>query len=269
MLLRHPYHLVDPSPWPLLLSLAALLFALGVVQFLGGHGGTTLTLALPAVLAVAAGWWRDVLREGGSHTRLVRRGLTMGFLLFLVSEVMLFFSFFWAYFHSALSPSVELGGVWPPVGVRAVDPWAIPLLGSLLLLSSGFTVTVAHHAIRFGSKGVTALALGATILLGGLFVALQGFEYHSGEVTLSDGVFGSVFYMTTGLHGTHVLIGVLFLTLCWVRLLRDRFTAERHLGFEYAILYWHLVDLVWFFVFTTYYWWGSQLPFPERNAPAP
>lgn len=193
----------------------------------------------------------------------------MGFLLFLVSEVMLFFSFFWAYFHSALSPSVELGGVWPPVGVRAVDPWAIPLLGSLLLLSSGFTVTVAHHAIRFGSKGVTALALGATILLGGLFVALQGFEYHSGEVTLSDGVFGSVFYMTTGLHGTHVLIGVLFLTLCWVRLLRDRFTAERHLGFEYAILYWHLVDLVWFFVFTTYYWWGSQLPFPERNAPAP
>lgn len=264
MLLRHPYHLVDPSPWPLLLSLSALLVALGVVQALGGHGGTTLTLALPALLAVVAGWWRDVLREGGAHTRLVRRGLTMGFVLFLVSEVMLFFSFFWAYFHSALSPAMELGGSWPPVGLRAVDPWGIPLLGSLLLLTSGFTVTVAHHAIRFGSKAVTATALGATVLLGALFVALQGYEYYHGEYTLSDGVFGSVFYLTTGLHGTHVGVGVLFLTVCLVRLLRDRFTAERHLGFESAILYWHLVDLVWFFVFTTYYWWGSSLARSSR-----
>jgi cytochrome c oxidase subunit III len=255
--MRHPYHLVDPSPWPLLISLSALTLALGVASSLGGGGGGTIVLAIPAVVGVAWGWWRDVIREGGYHTRLVRRGLTLGFLLFLASEVMLFFSFFWAYLHSALSPSPELGSVWPPAGVRGIDPWGIPLLGSLILLSSGFTVTVAHHAIRRGSKRVTVLGLGLTVLLGALFTGLQAFEYTTGEYTMSDSAFGSAFYMTTGLHGTHVIVGVAFLTACLVRLVRDRFSAERFLGLEYAILYWHLVDLVWLFVFTLFYWWGS------------
>ena len=260
MLLRHPYHMVEPSPWPLLTAASIFVFALGMIQWLGGRGASTVTLGLLAILSVAIGWWRDVLREalGGYHTRRVRQGLTMGLLLFFVSEIMLFFSFFWAYFHHALSPAAELGAQWPPVAIRAVDPWGVPLLGSVLLLSSGFTVTLAHHAVRCGDKSLTVAGLLATVLLGGSFVALQAHEYSAGEATMADGAFGSVFYMTTGLHGSHVIIGVLFLAVCLVRLLRDRFSAEHHLGLEFAILYWHLVDLVWFFVFTVYYWWGSS-----------
>lgn len=257
-MMRHPYHLVDPSPWPILISFTMLTLALGILSSLGGDGGGYgILLAVSPLALVTLAWWGGVFSEGGDHTRIVRRGFTLGFLLFLASEIMLFLSFFWAYLHSALSPSPELGSSWPPQGVRAVDPWGIPLLGSLILLSSGFTVTVAHHAIRYGDKRVTVLGLLLTVALGASFALLQGVEYISGEYTISDSTFGSVFYMTTGLHGTHVIVGVIFLTVCLVRVICDRFTAERHLGLEYAILYWHLVDLVWFFVFTLFYWWGS------------
>jgi heme/copper-type cytochrome/quinol oxidase subunit 3 len=259
MLLRHPYHLVDPSPWPLLMGTSGLIFTLGLVCWFTGTNSTVVVLGLISGLVVFIGWWRDVLREahGGYHTKYVQKGLTIGMLLFLVSEVMLFFSLFWAYFHSSLSPTIELGSQWPPVAVRAIDPWGIPLLGSIVLLSSGFTVTLAHHAVRCGDKDMTIVGLFLTILLGLFFVSLQGNEYYNGEYTMSDSVFGSVFYMTTGLHGIHVIVGVIFLTVCFFRLVMDLFTSEHHLGFEFAIFYWHLVDLVWFFVFTCFYWWGS------------
>lgn len=204
-------------------------------------------------------WWRDVIREAkaGYHTTRVQKGILIGFLLFLLSEIMLFVSFFWAFFHSSLSPSIELGAYWPPEGINAVNPWAIPLLGSTVLLASGFILTLGHHALILGDKNLTIIMMIFTVLLGALFLFLQYNEYYYGEFTIADSVYGSVFYMTTGLHAIHVIVGVLFLFISLIRIYLDHYTTEHHIGFEFAIYYWHLVDVVWLLVFLIYYWWGS------------
>nr|NP_803520.1 cytochrome c oxidase subunit 3 [Monoblepharella sp. JEL15]AAO64965.1 cytochrome c oxidase subunit 3 [Monoblepharella sp. JEL15] len=256
--LRHPYHLVDPSPWPILGGFAAFVFASGLI-FSFKHGPAILVLGLISVLLVTFGWFRDITREGlgGKHTTKVQSGLMLGVLLFLGSEVLLFISFFWAYFHSSLSPDIVLGGVWPPIGIVSVDPWSIPLLGSIILLSSGATCTVAHNALINGNKDLAVATMFATVVLGFLFVGLQATEYYVSEFSIADSIFGTVFYMTTGLHGTHVIIGAIFLTVMLVRMVRDQFTTHHHLGLEFSLWYWHMVDVIWLFVFLTYYWWGS------------
>lgn len=211
------------------------------------------------LLLIVFQWFRDIVRESmsGHHTILVQKGILLGFLLFLVSEIMLFFSFFWSYFHSSLVPTIELALIWPPLGINAVSPWGLPLLGSIILLASGFLVTLSHHALILGNKNLSITHLILTIILGLFFIYLQSTEYYYSEFTISDSVFGSVFYMTTGLHALHVIIGVIFLFVQLIRLMFDHFTLEHHLGYEFAIFYWHLVDIVWLFVFLTYYWWGS------------
>jgi cytochrome c oxidase subunit 3 len=256
--LKHPYHLVDLSPWPILLSITLLSFALNIVNFLI-HESATIFIQISLILLIAFQWWRDVIRESlaGYHTMRVQRGILIGFLLFLLSEIMLFSGFFWAFFHSSLAPAIELGVTWPPEGINAVNPWAIPLLGSTVLVASGFVLTIAHHALIAGNKSLTIFTMCLTVLLGALFIFLQYNEYLYGEFTIADSVFGSVFYMTTGLHAIHVIIGVLFLAIALFRIFFDHFTTEHHLGFEFAIYYWHLVDVVWLFVFMTYYWWSN------------
>lgn len=254
----HPYHLVDVSPWPILMSVAVLSGALGMVSWLT-HYPTYLVSSQVLIIFIAILWWRDVIREakGGYHTTLVQRGIQIGFLLFLASEVMLFFSFFWAFGHSSLSPTLELGGVWPPVGINAVNPWGIPLLGTCVLLASGFVLTLGHHGLVQGNKDLTLISFFFTVLLGAFFLFLQANEYYYGEFTIADSVFGSVFYCTTGLHAQHVIIGVLFQTICLIRIYFDSFTTEHHLSAEFAIYYWHQVDVIWILVFLMYYYWGS------------
>jgi len=211
------------------------------------------------ILLITFQWFRDILREGkkGDHTLYVQKGLVLGFILFIVSEIMLFISFFWAYFHSSLSPSIELALIWPPLGINYVNPWGIPLLGSIVLLSSGFVVTLSHHYLILGNKSLSLFHLFFTVLLGVLFLILQFIEYSFGEFTVADSVYGSVFYLTTGLHAIHVIIGTLFLFIQWIRLNLDHFTLEHHLGYEFSVFYWHVVDIIWLFVFLSYYWWGS------------
>lgn len=211
------------------------------------------------ILIIAFQWWRDVIREANSgfHTTAVQKGLLIGFLLFLLSEIMLFVSMFWAFFTFSVSPAIELGSIWPPVGLNPINPWAIPLIGTCVLLASGFILTLGHHALVSGHKDLVILSLFGTILLGALFVALQASEYFLCDFSISDSAFGTVIYMTTGLHGLHVLVGVLFLFIGLIRSFFDHFTSEHHLGLEFAILYWHLVDVVWLFVFFVYYVWGS------------
>lgn len=255
---RHSYHLVDASPWPILASASAFIFAVGLVYSLKGSP-TLLALGLISLLLVTLGWFRDITREGlsGKHSTKVQSGLMFGVILFLTSEVMVFFSFFWAFFHASLAPSIELGGVWPPVGVTAIDPWSLPLLGSMFLLSSGATCTMAHNAMVTGNKDVAFGGMALTVLLGALFLVLQFNEYRLSEFTIADSVFGTTFFMTTGLHGTHVLIGVIFLSVMTLRLYRDQFTTAHHLGLEFSLWYWHFVDVVWLMVFLSFYWWGG------------
>lgn len=259
---RHGFHLVDPSPWPLVAATAALAFTTSTVQYMHGYsgGGYVCFLSLISLVTTAAVWWRDIAREGtfqGHHTSIVQVGLRYGMLLFICSEIMFFFAFFWAFFHSSLAPAIEIGAIWPPKGIAVFNPWEVPLLNTLILLLSGVTVTWAHHAIVAGDREGTILGLFFTVVLGSIFTFFQYVEYAEASFTISDGVYGSCFFMATGFHGFHVLVGSLFLVVCLVRQINYHFSKQHHFGFEAAAWYWHFVDVVWLFLFTVVYWWGG------------
>jgi cytochrome c oxidase subunit 3 len=258
----HPFHLVDPSPWPLVGSFSALVTTGGRVAYMHGYpnGGTLVAFGQFLILLTMYVWWRDIVREGtfeGQHTEIVQNGLRMGMILFIVSEVMFFFAFFWAFFHSSLNPTHDIGGVWPPESIETFNPWEIPFLNTIILLSSGATITWAHHAIVAGSRREALLGLYATIVFAILFTCLQGFEYANAGFSMSDGVYGSCFYMATGFHGFHVFVVTCAIIVQTIRLYLHHFTKEHHFGFEAAAWYWHFVDVVWLFLFCAIYWWGG------------
>ena len=258
----HGYHLVTPSPWPIIGATGVMGLALGAVMYFHRYifGEILMILSLILVLGVMVVWWRDVIREStyqGIHTYCVKKGLRLGVLLFILSEVMFFFSFSWAFFHSSLSPTVELGSVWPPVGVEVLNPFEVPLLNTAILLSSGATVTWSHHAIICGNRRDTLLGLILTVILGLIFTVLQIIEYNECTFTIADSIYGSTFYVATGFHGLHVFIGTSFLLVGYLRIMEYHMTQHHHLGYEASILYWHFVDVVWIFLFITIYWWGS------------
>ena len=205
-------------------------------------------------------WFRDVISEGtylGNHTLAVQKGLNLGVALFITSEALFFLAIFWAFFHSALSPNIELGAEWPPLGVQAINPFELPLLNTVILLSSGVTVTYAHHCLIQGDRKGSLYGLVYTLALAILFTALQGIEYTVSSFTFSDGVYGTCFYFGTGFHGLHVIIGTIFLAVGFWRLLAYHLTENHHLGLESGILYWHFVDVVWLFLYLSIYYWGS------------
>jgi len=258
----HGFHLVNVSPWPLLTSFSAFILTFGFALYFHGYimGSLLYKLGFLLVLLMMFVWWRDITREAtfeGQHTDKVQTGLKFGMLLFIVSEIMFFFSFFWAFFHFSFNPSIALGGVWPPVFLTILNPWKIPLLNTIILLTSGATVTLAHHAIVWGSKEVSIKALVATVLLAIYFTALQGIEYFTAPFSIYHSVYGTTFFMLTGFHGFHVFVGTMFLIVCTIRLAYDHFNKQHHFGFEAAAWYWHFVDVVWLFLFLTIYWWGS------------
>ncbi|RAU22457.1 cytochrome c oxidase subunit 3 [Paramagnetospirillum kuznetsovii] len=256
----HPYHLVDPSPWPLMGAVSAFVLAYGGVTYFHHRDQTWgLLVGLALLLATMAVWWRDVVREsrdGHSHSHEVRHGLRLGMALFIASEVMFFAGFFWAFFHSSLKVA-PMVAQWPPPGIATLETWHIPFANTLILMSSGLTLTRSHHALRADRTGRAARWLAVTILLGLVFLSLQIHEYGQALFAFTDGIYPSVFYMATGFHGFHVLIGVCFLGVCLARSLSGHFTAVRHLGFEAASWYWHFVDVVWIFLFVWVYWWGN------------
>lgn len=259
---RHAFHLVDPSIMPLLSSISALTLTTGSVLYFHGYafGIQTTFFGFVCILTCMFVWWRDIVREGtleGAHTNIVQLGLRYGVILFIVSEVMFFFAFFWAFFAASLAPTIEIGNIWPPKGIDVFDPKAIPLLNTLILLCSGATVTFSHHAITAGRKVEAVWGLVLTVVLAVIFTIFQGFEYVSANFTITDGVYGSTFFMATGFHGFHVFIGTCFLIVCLVRMLRDHYTVQHHFGFEAAAFYWHFVDVVWLFLYVAVYYWGG------------
>lgn len=259
---KHKFHLVDPSPWPVLTAFSAFGMLSGAVSYMHGYTGgfPLLVLGLVATLACMSIWWRDIIREATfeqRHTSVVQKGLRLGMILFIVSEVMFFFGFFWAFFHSALAPTVELGAIWPPKGIHPFNPWDVPLVNTLILLLSGATITWAHHSMLLNNRVETILGFIFTIYLAISFTFLQVVEYLEAPFTIADSVYGSTFFMATGFHGFHVIIGTIFITVCFIRELKHHFTPTHHFGFEAAAWYWHFVDVVWLFLFVTIYWWGS------------
>ena len=258
----HPYHLVSPSPWPILTSLSLLsITTSGVLSMHNFFNGYFIFFnALIAVIYSMSLWFRDVISEGtylGNHTLAVQKGINIGVALFIISEVFFFLAIFWAYFHSAISPDVEVGAQWPPLGIQAINPFELPLLNTVILLSSGITVTYAHHSLIQGNRTGSLYGLVYTIILALIFTSLQGVEYSVSSFTISDGVFGSCFYFGTGFHGLHVIIGTIFLAVGLWRTLAYHLTDNHHLGLEAGILYWHFVDVVWLFLYIFIYYWGS------------
>lgn len=258
-----PYHLVDPSPWPILVSFSLLSMMLGAVMFLHGfsYGGYFLTLGFTLTSFASILWFRDIISEAtflGSHTLEVQKGLSIGVVLFIISEIFAFISVFWAFFHSSLSPAVEIGGSWPPMGISPLDAFAIPLLNTVLLLSSGAWVTLGHHALIEGNRKNAIIGTFLTIVFAIVFTALQWYEYSEAAFTMSDSVFGTVFFASTGLHGLHVIVGTIFIAVGFFRLVNYHLTDTHHQGFEAAILYWHFVDVVWLFLFISVYYWSGN-----------
>jgi cytochrome c oxidase subunit 3 len=262
-LVKSPYYLPDPSPWPIVGSFGGFLTVFGIV--LAAHFGNyvVLVLGVATILATMFFWWRDVLREGavpGAHSAIVRLGLRYGMTLFIASEVMFFVGFFWAYFNFLLFPDTQGDGqtVWPPATVHTFDPFHLPLLNTMILLLSGTTVTWAHHALLEGDRKNLIRGLGITVLLGLTFTLCQAIEYsHAPFKFNGGGVYSSTFFLATGFHGFHVIVGTLFLAVCWFRARAGELTPARHFGFEAAAWYWHFVDVVWLFLFACIYWYGA------------
>ncbi len=263
---HHDYHILPPSIWPLMGALSAFCLAMGAIAWMhpdamGSSGPALFGLGFAGVLATMFFWWSDVVREAhaGDHTPVVQLHLRYGMILFIASEVMFFVGWFWAFFDFSLFPSAlePINGLFPSKGVEVLNAFELPLLNTLILLCSGTTVTWAHHALIHGDRRGLKKGLWATILLGLLFSSIQAYEYAHAPFPFGETPYSSAFYMATGFHGFHVIIGTIFLTVNLVRAYRGDFTPRQHFGFEAAAWYWHFVDVVWLFLFAAIYVWGG------------
>jgi len=277
---KHDYHIIDPSPWPFIASAGAFIMMIGLVGFMryasGGQfimfgvdfaGPWIFYVGLAIVLYVMYAWWSDTIKEGqeGAHTRVVSLHLRYGMIMFIASEVMFFVAWFWAFFDASLFPNEAiqaartevLGGQWPPQGIEVLDPLHLPLFNTVTLLLSGTTVTWAHHALLHNDRKGLIWGLALTVVLGVIFSYVQYYEYAHAPFAFGGSIYGSTFYMATGFHGFHVLVGTIFLAVCLLRAMKGQFSAQKHFGFEAAAWYWHFVDVVWLFLFFCIYVWGS------------
>lgn len=267
---NHDYHILNPSIWPFAGAVAGFVMLFGFVLMVSpqveNNSPWLFLIGLAGVLYVMFAWWSQVVDEAhqGDHTPVVAIGLRYGFMMFIMSEVMFFAAWFWSFFKHAMYPmnpdglSPMVDGVWPPAGIEVLDPWHLPLINTLILLTSGAAATWAHHALAHENNRKDLVnGLIIAILLGMLFTFFQAYEYIEAPFSFSGNIYGANFFMATGFHGFHVIIGTLFLAICLFRALAGHFTPERHIGFEAAAWYWHFVDVVWLFLFAAVYIWGS------------
>src|ERR1700757_4535576 len=272
---HHDYHLVDPSPWPFVGSVSAFIMAVGAISWLHhlyAAAPIVFGIGVIGVLYTMASWWTDVIREAqfkGDHTRVVQISHRYGMILFIASEVMFFVAWFWAFFDASLFTSEAIqysrvqftGGLWPPKGTEVLDPLNLPLLNTLILLTSGTTVTWAHHALLHNDRRGLKIGLWLTIILGATFTCVQAWEYAHAPFAFKNSIYGATFFMATGFHGAHVIIGVIFLFVCLLRGFWGHFTPRHHVGFQFAAWYWHFVDVVWLFLFSVIYvFWAGPHP---------
>nr|YP_002889401.1 cytochrome c oxidase subunit III [Orussus occidentalis]ACJ69699.1 cytochrome c oxidase subunit III [Orussus occidentalis] len=257
--MMHPFHLVSFSPWPIMVSINIMNLAISASWLFTMNNWSPFMISLTSLMISIFQWWRDVIRESsfqGFHSTWVHKGLKVGMILFIISEIMFFISFFWMLLHMALAPSMEIGCLWPPNNILTFNPYSVPLLNTSILISSGISVTWSHHSMLNSLKYESVVSLLITILLGIYFSFIQYMEYWTSSFTIADSVFGSSFFVMTGFHGIHVLIGSMMLMVCWIRLLLNHFSSIHHFGFEAAAWYWHFVDVVWLFLYVLIYWWS-------------
>jgi len=252
---NHPFRIVNKRPWPLTGVIGGIVTLIGLIKWFHQYDDSLLGIGAIITILTIIQWWRDVTREGtyqGLHTKIVTKGLRWGIILFIVSEIL----FFWTFFHTRLSPTIELGSTWPTTGIQPFNPTQVPLLNTAILLASGVTVTWAHHGLLENNAKQATQGLFFTVLLGLYFTALQAYEYFEAPFTIADSAYGSTYFVATGFHGIHVIIGTTFLTTCLLRHTTLPFSSNHHFGFEAAAWYWQFVEVVWLFLYISIYWWG-------------
>nr|QKZ95161.1 cytochrome c oxidase subunit III [Habrobracon hebetor] len=253
----HPYHLVTLSPWPLIMSFSLIILMIGLIKWFSEYNNYLMILGYLLNLLVMFQWWRDVIREStfqGNHNFYVMKGLRLGMILFIISEIMFFLSFFWSYFHMFLSPSIEIGNLWPPKNILIFNPYNIPLLNTLILLSSGVSITWCHYSMLMNNLKESKYSILITMLLGIMFIFFQYMEYKESYFSIADSIYGSVFFLMTGFHGFHVIMGIIFIFISMIRFFNKHYSTIHHLGFETSTWYWHFVDVVWLFLYLFIYW---------------
>nr|QJQ26875.1 cytochrome c oxidase subunit 3 [Osedax rubiplumus]QJQ26888.1 cytochrome c oxidase subunit 3 [Osedax rubiplumus] len=259
-MIRQPFHVVDQSPWPFLTAVSVMALMSGAGAWMYHFSIIFMLVGLLSTMICSFSWWRDIIRESaymGYHNTYTSANHRWAMIMFILSEVLFFISFFWGFFHSSLAPTPEIGCCWPPTGITVLNPFAIPLLNTMILLSSGFSVTWAHHSLIANSRSQAMQGLLVTVLLGAYFTTLQVDEYFETTFSISDSVYGTLFFVCTGFHGLHVLIGTMFLGVALMRIYLHQFSNLHHFGFEAAAWYWHFVDVVWICLYLLIYWWGS------------
>nr|YP_010882185.1 cytochrome c oxidase subunit III [Pulchriphyllium bioculatum]WID87099.1 cytochrome c oxidase subunit III [Pulchriphyllium bioculatum] len=257
---NHPFHMVEKSPWPVMSAASITQMMVGTVMMFQQKSTMMMLMGTIMMIMTMIQWWRDIVREStyqGKHLKAVIKGIKWGMIMFIISEVFFFLSMFWMFFHSSLSPTPQLGSTWPPMGISTFNPMKIPMLNTMVLLTSGISITWAHHSLLNNNMSETNYSLMMTIMLGVYFSALQSYEYTNATFTMSDSSYGSSFFMMTGFHGVHVIIGSTFLLICMKRQMNNHFSKMHHLGFEAAAWYWHFVDMVWLLLYASIYWWGN------------
>lgn len=259
---QHSFHLVNPSPWPIFTSLSLLSLALSFLLYFNLYlqGFVYIIISFFLFCIFLTRWFIDIVIEStyeGHHTLQVQNGIKFGMILFILSEVMFFSAFFWGFIHSSLVPSIEIGNVWPPLSIITLDAYGLPLVNTVILLSSGISVTWAHKAIINNNRVEVINGIITTVIYGLIFSFIQYYEYIEASFNINDGIYGSLFFMLTGFHGFHVFVGSIFLIVCLLRHIFYHFNAKQHLGFECAIYYWHFVDVVWLLLFILVYVWSA------------
>nr|YP_009327746.1 cytochrome c oxidase subunit III [Armillifer agkistrodontis]APB92070.1 cytochrome c oxidase subunit III [Armillifer agkistrodontis] len=260
MLLHQPFYLLTPSPWPITISMSLLSTALSVITWMHQINPYPIMYSLMLTTLIIYLWSKDMSRESsilGFFTIPMLTNLQTSMILFIMSEILFFTSFFWMLFHTSLSPNISLGLHWPPSGIKSFSPTEIPLLNTLVLLGSGASITWSHHSLLNKNYSQFLFSLSLTIILGTYFTFLQLLEYNLAPFALSESIFSSMFFLSTGFHGFHVILGSSLLVLSLTRFLLLLMTPEHHFSFEASAWYWHFVDVIWLFLYLSIYWWST------------
>lgn len=258
--INQPYFLLTLRPWPILISFNSFNIIISNIIIINFKINIFIILNLLTIILTAILWWRDVIRERtfqGNHNFYIINIIKLRIIIFIISEIFLFISFFWNFLHNSLAPSIELGLNWPPKNIQFFNPILIPILNTIILITSSFTITLSHFYLLNNKKNKTIIYLNLTILLSIYFIILQIIEYKEATFTFSDSIFGSSFYIATGFHGIHVIIGIIFLIINLIRIKKLHFSFIHHIRFELAAWYWHFIDIIWLFLYITFYWWNN------------
>lgn len=258
--INQPYFILNLRPWPIFISINTFNFIISNIIIFNYKFNLILLINLTLIISIFFLWWRDIIRERtfqGNHNFNIINLIKLRIILFIISELFLFISFFWNFLHNSLAPSIELGLNWPPKNIIFFNPILIPILNTIILLTSSFTVTLTHLYLLNNNKKKSILFINLTIILSIYFLFLQIIEYKQATFTFSDSIFGSSFYIATGFHGIHVLIGTIFLLTNLIRIINIQISFIHHIRFELAAWYWHFIDIIWLILYITFYWWNN------------